>query len=395
MNQQQVWRALRLVTAALLFCGLAEAGSITAFAAPGAHTFTTFNVPGAGTGNGQGTVVAGINLFGAIAGSYIDANNVSHSFLRKPDGQITTFDPPGTAQISYSGFQGSGANGLNAEGTVVGYFVDANLAVHAYLRTPAGKFITYDAPGACTTSQNVGCHGSGAWDINAFGVVVGPYEDTSGNFVAHCAIRFPDGRFTTFEVPGSSMEAGQGTLPASSSGLNQSGAITGQYYDANNVFHGFLRSPDGHFTDFEAPGADTSIAFYGTTPTSLNDFGTITGFYLDANSVYHGFLRNPFGHFTTFEAPGADATSGSFNGSFPASLNAFGTITGYYVDANSVYHGFVRDPFGHSTTFDAPGADMTPDSFNGTFPVSNNDLGAIAGYYEDANFVYHGFVRNP
>jgi hypothetical protein len=41
------------------------------------------------------------------------------------------------------------------------------------------------------------------------------------------------------------------------------------------------------------------------------------------------------------------------------------------------------------TTFDAPGA------ANGTFPVNINDRGAIAGFYLDANNVYHAFLRLP
>ena len=126
-------------------------------------------------------------------------------------------------------------------------------------------------------SVDEGCHGTGAWDINFFGTIVGPYEDKSGNFVAHTFVRSPNGTFTTFEVPGSSMEAGQGTLPASLSGLNDFGAITGLYYDANNVFHGYLRKPDGTFIKFEAPGADTTDEFFGTFPNSLNDLGSIAG----------------------------------------------------------------------------------------------------------------------
>jgi hypothetical protein len=357
---------------------------------------TTFDVSGAGTGAGQGTfATGGINLSGTIAGSYTDANNVSHSFLRSRDGKVTTFDPPGTAQIFFPGFNGSGAIGLNAEGTAVGYFVDANFAVHAYIRTPDGKFLTFDWPGACTTSQNVGCHGSGVWDINALGVAVGPYEDTSGNFVAHCAIRFPDGKITTFEVPGSSMLAGQGTLPTAFSGLNQLGAITGLYYDSNNVFHGFLRTPKGTFTDFEAPGADTTIEFNGTQPSSINDFGAITGLYLDVNEVLHGFVRSPEGHFTDFDVPGAGMTSQSFQGTIPQNINRFGDITGYYLDANNVYHAFVRNTDGNFLTFDAPGADTTAGDFNGTFAASNNDIGAITGYYVDATNVAHGFLRTP
>ena len=191
------------------------------------------------------------------------------------------------------------------------------------------------------------------------------------------------------------MEAGQGTLPASFSGLNDSGTIAGQYYDANNTFHGYVRDSSGHFTTYEAPGANLTIPYYGTFPSSLNQFGTIAGAYLDGNSVYHGYLRDFFGRFLTFEAPGADTTSGSFNGTTPESLNDVGAVTGYYVDVNFIYHGFVRDPFGHFATIDAPGAGTTPGSFTGTLAVSNNDAGEIAGEYQDANSVYHGFVRIP
>jgi hypothetical protein len=96
-------------------------------------------------------------------GSYTDANNVFHSFIRYPNGKIMPFDPPGTASIPLNG---SGAIGLNAEGAVGGYFGDKNHALHAYLRSPDGKFTTYNWPGACTTSLNVGCQGSGVWNIN-------------------------------------------------------------------------------------------------------------------------------------------------------------------------------------------------------------------------------------
>jgi hypothetical protein len=371
-----------------LLCALALGVSASAER----DSITTFDAPGAGTGAGQGTFpTGGISQLGVIAGYYIDANNVSHSFLRDRKGEITTIDPPGTSEIPFPAFNGSQAVGLNVEGAVVGVFVDANLAVHAYIRTPEGKFITYDWPGACTASQTTGCHGSGAWNINAFGVVVGPYEDTSGNFVAHTAIRFPDGKFTTFEVPGSSMEAGQGTLPAGFSGLNLFGAIAGLYYDANNAFHGFLRYPNGTFTTFEAPGADTTTPFNGTTASSLNDFGAITGPYFDINGVAHGYLRSSVGKFTTFDAPGAGTSSGQ--GTLPENINLLGAITGNYTDATAAVHGFVRSWDGKITTFDAPGAGTG--SGQGTFPASNNTVGAITGYYIDANNVAHGFLRRP
>src|SRR5215472_2330222 len=59
---------------------------------------TVFDAPGAGTGPGQGTFVFSpeiINPNGAIAGYYTDSALVSHGFLRDKSGAITTFDVPG------------------------------------------------------------------------------------------------------------------------------------------------------------------------------------------------------------------------------------------------------------------------------------------------------------
>jgi hypothetical protein len=45
---------------------------------------TTFDISGAGTGPGQGTVPLCNNPVDAIIGYYIDASNVFHGFLRSP-----------------------------------------------------------------------------------------------------------------------------------------------------------------------------------------------------------------------------------------------------------------------------------------------------------------------
>ena len=99
-----------------------------------------------------------------------------------------------------------------------------------------------------------------------------------------------------FEHPSSSMAAGQGTLPGSFSGLNQLGEITGLYYDASNTFHGYVRSSNGKFTDFEVTGADVTTPYDGTFPNSLNHFGIVTGDYIDGNDAKgatYGFVRCP------------------------------------------------------------------------------------------------------
>jgi hypothetical protein len=59
------------------------------------HQITTFDVPGGGTGPGQGTIVNGITADGSVTGWYKDTNNVNHGFLRSSNGNITKFDVPG------------------------------------------------------------------------------------------------------------------------------------------------------------------------------------------------------------------------------------------------------------------------------------------------------------
>jgi hypothetical protein len=47
-------------------------------------SFIAINAPGAGTGAHQGTIAVSINTGGTIVGTYADAKNVLHGFLRNP-----------------------------------------------------------------------------------------------------------------------------------------------------------------------------------------------------------------------------------------------------------------------------------------------------------------------
>src|SRR5450759_772632 len=111
-------------------------------------------------------------------------------------------------------------------------------------------------------------------------------------------------RIVTFDAPGAGTGAGQGTYAYE---IMDAGAILGDYIDANGVYRGFLRTPDGHITEFDAPGAGTG-AGQGTQPayvSGMNPAGAVSGWYFDANGVYHGFLRTSDGTITEFDAPGA------------------------------------------------------------------------------------------
>jgi hypothetical protein len=298
--------------------------------------FTTFEAPGANTGSYNGTSPTGINDLGAITGYYSDANSFSHGFVRSPDGKFTTFEVPG------AGGYGSFPIGLNLEGAIVGYYTDSNYLFHSFVRYPDGKFSAFLAPGQCESNGSQGCYGSEVTNINFFGLSVGNYMDNTANLVEHGLIRHADGAFTTFEAPGAGTGPLQGTgCPGCFAGLNDFGAIAGIYTDSNTVYHGFVRTPNGKFTSFDAPDAGTS-SHQGTgcssdCPVILNNRGALTGVYIDANNVLHVYLRRPDGKVLTVEPKGSVFT-------FPAGINDLGTIAGYYADANGVFHGFLRIP---------------------------------------------------
>lgn len=341
----------------------------------------TFDVPGADTkpGDNNGTYTSGINASGAITGSYQDASNALHGFLRSPEGKFTTFDAPGASN-------GTSPAAINDLGVIAGTYYDATGYSHGFLRSLNGKFTTFDAPSA-------GGYGTTAIALNLEGAVVGYYTDA--NFLFHSFVRYPDGKFSAFLVPGQCETNGsEGCYGSELSNINLLGVSAGNYMDktANLVQHGLIRHADGSFTTFEAPGAGTGQGQGTGCPgcfAGLNRFGAIAGIYTDSNYVYHGFLRTSDGNFKSFNAPGAGKGSGQGTGcpsDCPVSLNNRGAITGVYIDAQNVYHVYLRSPEGNTVTVQPVGSTFT-------FPAGINDLGTIAGYYADAKGVYHGFLQ--
>jgi len=349
-------------------------------------TFTTFDVPGAGTGVLQGTGGVSINAAGDIAGIYIVAPNVAHGFVRAADGTITTFDAPnaGTGMN-----QGTFPISINTAGVIVGMYSNASNVYHGFVRAANGTITTVDAPGAATAGHN----GTNVMGINMAGAIAGFYRDASA--VYHGFMRAGDGTMTyPIDAPGAGTGTYAGTEPLS---INSVGDITGIYVVSYilhaAVYHGFVRTADGTITTFDPPGAGTGTGHYGGTfPISINTAGVIAGTYTDASGG-HGFVRAANGTITTFDAPGAGTGTGVIEGTVGFSINDAGDITGTYIDASGVAHGFVRAANGTMTPFDAPGAGTAGTSlFPGTAAVSINDLGDITGTYADASGVLHGFV---
>jgi predicted membrane protein len=381
--------ALLLASALLLAAGSDRV--LNSSNAPILHrqsTVTTFDVPGAGTGPGQGTNPYAINPAGTIAGQYVDASDVFHGFLRARGGTITTFDVPGAEPF------GTAVRSMNPAGVITGWFADASNTAHGYLRARDGIISAFDAPGGGTGNFL----GTFAEDINPQGLIAGLYEDDG--FTVHGFVRTPDGTIASFDAPGAGTGNDRGTYVFAVDNLNPAGAISGTSLDANDVWHGFVRAPDGIITVFDVPTAGTD-AFQGTLTSGINQGGTISGEYVDENNVGHGFVRSSDGTITKFDAPGAGTGPGepgcsntdSCPGTIPENINNSGAITGKYNDDNGVSHGFLRLKSGLIITFDVPGAGTAPGQ--GTVPFCNNPVDAITGYYIDSSDVLHGFLRSP
>src|SRR5215469_2563413 len=366
----------------LVLCFLGLGLSVNA----GTPTITTFDAPGAGTGAGQGTTAFGINPAGAITGFTRDANFARHGFLRAPDGTITIFDDPNAGTCSSScgtigNGQGTRAFAINPYGMITGFYTDNTGRCHGYVRATNGTFTQIDAPDAGTGPFPQGTFPSNItpMGINPAGAITGFYVDASS--VQHGFVRAPNGIITEFDPTGS--------IFTNPNAIDQTGAITGFYFDANFVGHGFLRTPDGTITSFDAPGADhTPGSFNGTFGVGLTPGGQIEGVDVDVNGVLHGFVRSTNGTFIIYDAPGAGTGAGQ--GTLPESNNTLGAVAGNYLDGNFVNHGFLLNQQGSFSVFDVPGMGTAPGQ--GTIPVDNGNTGAIIGEAIDGNTVIHGFL---
>jgi hypothetical protein len=130
------------------------------------------------------------------------------------------------------------------------------------------------------------------------------------------------------------------------------------------VAHGGGVHGEASYISFSVPGA------LGTYPMSINASMTVTGYYYVTPTATRGFLRDADGTITTFDVAGGVWTE-------PEGINAAGNITGFYELVAGVPQGFLRYADGHIITFDEP---PTPDGLPvGAQPVSISDFDDIAG----------------
>ncbi len=122
---------------------------------PTTGTITKFSAHGAGTSKDQGTFMSFtglpllfnngplINGAGDTVGYYIDGIGAYHGFVRAANGPITEFDVTGAGTAKG---EGTVPSGINKTGTIVGSYRDSAKNWHGFIRATDGTITPFDAP---------------------------------------------------------------------------------------------------------------------------------------------------------------------------------------------------------------------------------------------------------
>ena len=218
-----------------------------------------------------------------------------------------------------------------------------------------------------------------------------------------------DGVFKTYEFPDA-----QNTYFFA---LGNNGNAAGHYEDSEGLFHGVVLE-NGELRQYDFPGS-VQTEIYGISDAT----GALTGNFTDESGVRRGFSADEI-----IEVPGATETFADF-------INASGGMVGSFVDADGIYHPYIRTPNGRFVSLDLPSAAELeyffvhgindanvvvartkpvgglPITLVGTFQgglkifqvpgsVSTegyniNQDGSIVGHYETAEGRRHGFIARP
>jgi hypothetical protein len=263
--------------------------------------------------------------------------------------------------LQYPGAVQTYAQGINASGVVVGYYLDTSGSAHGFYYS-AGTYAAIEYPNSSDTW---------VYGIDSNKAVVGAAHIVRGTVPVTVAfVKQPGGSFSQFSAAGKLLTVGQA--------LNNSGTIIGYLQkgeQSSAVYSGFEQQSSG----------TTTIAVSGQADTwamSINDAGAIAG-YAGTGIVYTdpvvGFVLSG-SQTTTYSYPGALQTY--FTG-----INNKNQIVGYYANSDGSKNGFTfaGNVF---TAFSNPAGIAT-------FPQGINASGAVVGYFCLSDSSTAGFIATP
>ncbi|MGA2005758.1 MAG: hypothetical protein ABSG70_20460 [Terriglobales bacterium] len=339
-------------------------------------------------GSSQSTFVYGMNDSNESVGDYYDSNNYPHCFYRDASGNITLLNAPNTYLTACSG--------INNDGVIVGWWVDTNGQLHAFLYnggtytelpfyyasgvsnsgsvvgyylgpgSSSGVIVNYLAEpkafGSYANIEMTGAQSTAIYGINDSKAMVGVYTNSSG---ATHGLLFAKKKITNIDDP----DAQTGTTTAF--GINTAGDLVGAYTNGSGTVVGFSYS-NGTYTDVAPAGSQY------TNATGINDSGVITGQWFDASGNGHGYTYSG-STFTSIDVPGA-----TFTGCW--GINNSGDLACQWGDQygdieSALYNG------SSFTTLNVPGAYLTA-------AHSINKSGDIVFLWQDTYGNDHGAILN-
>jgi hypothetical protein len=289
--------------------------------------------------------------------------------------QFVNFDGPGAGTNAAAG---TNMNGIANNGTIVGFGIDNNGNLTNFTANPLTSTNANVLTGLATNAMALG--------VNSAGSVVG------ANGINQAFIISGGGTPVSF-LPGVS-------TAATAFGINDGGAISG-IMTVGAAMPGFVLNGDNLITINAPSGANANVV----NAQGINNNGLVAGFYVGNDGQFHGFTGNigsAVGGVLTGTAV-ADPTIPSFAGEPNATfvfsqmlgINDHGIAVGYYGDSTMSQHGYFYNTMtGKYTFLDDPNA-----AFNNGVEITQitgiNNSGEITGFYSDANGVFHGFVATP
>ncbi len=294
-------------TNAILAAAALASFTLAANASPVYNTFITFNGPG---DNAGGTTVNAVSNSGAIVGFSSNANmTVLTNFVRNPNG---TFTP-----LNINGDPLANANGINADGTVVG--------------TTGGQafFLTNGILGLLPAAVAGNTASETAFGINDKGTIVGQFTNNA-----------------TDTVPGFVDQNGQFTIlnpvanaaVTNAQSINSNGIVTGFYSTDGQHQHGFFF--DTNTDQFTLPADPVKPNLFLTQFLGINDNGFAVGYWQDNAGSQHGFLYDLNTKMYSFMDDPNIGTNNGVQITQITGINNANEIVGFYVDGNGVQRGF-------------------------------------------------------
>ena len=154
---------------------------------------------------------------------------------------------------------------------------------------------------------------------------------------------------------------------------DSTGKLTGNFTDADGIRRGFTGDEIITF-----PGALETFADF------INSLGGMVGSFVDANGLYHPYVRTPTGRFVSLDLPRA-AYLEYF---FVHGINDAGTVVARTKAVNGVPLTYVGSFQSGLKPFKLPGS-VSTEGYN------INQDGSIVGNYESSDGRVHGFIARP